>query len=138
MLFRSRDCEKRGVTVSSTIATELPPVAGDDALLEQAICGVLANAIEAMPDGGSLRLDARAANRGGRVTLTVADSGVGIEPEQMKHLFSPFRTTKPKGMGLGLALVRRIVRRLGGSIRIDSQPRQGTTVTIELARHAAP
>jgi signal transduction histidine kinase len=128
-----RECERRRIDLQSQVPPAVPAVAGDEALLEQVLCSLYANAIEAMPQGGRLHVAAEVANRRGAVRLTISDTGHGIAPAQVARLFTPHATTKPKGMGLGLSLVRHIVRRLGGDVRIESVPQQGTRVILDLA-----
>jgi signal transduction histidine kinase len=128
-----RECERRKIELESQVPSAVPAVAGDEALLEQVLCSLYANAIEAMPKGGRLHVAAEVANRRGAVRVTISDTGIGIAPAQVARLFTPHATTKPRGMGLGLSLVRHIVRRLGGDVRIESVPQQGTRVIIDLA-----
>jgi signal transduction histidine kinase len=66
------------------------------------------------------------------VELTIRDSGPGMTPDQLKRVFTPFYTTKPKGLGVGLALCKRIVERFGGHIAIDSAPGRGTAVYLSM------
>ena len=89
--------------------------------------------MEAMPDGGRLTISAQPPSRGAPVVVTVSDTGVGIADEHKAKLFMAFQTTKAKGMGLGLALVRRIVRRFGGDVRIESVAGAGTHVVLTFA-----
>lgn len=128
-----RECERRSIALESQVPAAVPAVAGDETLLEQVLCSLYANAIEAMPKGGKLQIAAEVANRRGAVRVTISDTGHGIPPAQVARLFTPHATTKPKGMGLGLSLVRHIVRRLGGDVRIESVPQQGTRVILDLA-----
>ena len=74
---------------------------------------------------------------GDRVTITVADRGVGIAPEDMAHIFDPYFTTRRTGTGLGLPIARNIIEGLGGRIVVRSQPDAGTEMRIELPRQAA-
>lgn len=128
-----RECERRRIELRSEVPAAVSAVAGDEAVLEQVLCSLYANAIEAMPKGGKLHVAAEVANRRGAVRLTISDTGHGIAAAQIARLFTPHATTKPKGMGLGLSLVRHIVRRLGGDVRIESVPQQGTRVILDLA-----
>jgi two-component system, NtrC family, sensor histidine kinase HydH len=128
-----RECERRSIELHSQVPSSVPAIAGDEVLLEQVLCSLYANAIEAMPQGGRLHVAAELANRRGAVRLTISDTGHGIAPAQVARLFTPHATTKPKGMGLGLSLVRHIVRRFGGDVRIESVPQQGTRVILDLA-----
>jgi two-component system sensor histidine kinase HydH len=127
-----RECERHRVTLVSELPPSIPAVMGDEALLEQVLCSLFANAIDAMPEGGALSVAARLTGDGKAVTVTVADTGHGIDPRYASQLFTPHATTKPNGMGLGLSLVRHIVRRFGGDVRIESGPQQGTRVILQL------
>ena len=88
------------------------------------------NAIEAMPDGGTLTVRTTRARAG--VALTIADTGKGMAAEDREQIFKPFFSTKPSGTGLGLPLVQQVVAEHGGTIRCESAPDQGTTFIIEL------
>jgi signal transduction histidine kinase len=100
-------------------------------LLAQALNSVIANAVEAMPRGGKLRVW-MAPPEDGQVELTIADSGCGMSPEQLALAFKPFHTTKRGGLGAGLALVKRVVERFGGEVALESTPRVGTTLHLKL------
>jgi signal transduction histidine kinase len=90
---------------------------------------LLSNAAEAMEAGGECLI--RLALLGERkVRVDIVDAGCGVSPEAAEQVFRPFFTTKPKGLGLGLPLARRIVERFDGSLKLDSQPGVGTTVSI--------
>ncbi|HSQ03530.1 MAG TPA: ATP-binding protein, partial [Burkholderiales bacterium] len=129
-----REWARRQVAYSSNVAADLPAVTGDEALLEHVFCSLFANALEAMPEGGKLDLSAKVAKDGKAIQVTIADTGHGIDPAQLSRLFTDrARTTKAKGMGLGLALVRHIIRRCGGDVRIESEPKQGTRVILTLS-----
>ena len=121
------------------IRTELkiPPrgtvlIRGDRSLLEQAVLNLVLNAVEAMPDGGGLRLEVRIQGEG--VVLAVQDQGRGMKREVSQRLFEPFLTRRLGGTGLGLALVRRTVEAHGGTVRVKSKPGKGTRVEIRLPR----
>jgi PAS domain S-box-containing protein len=99
--------------------------------LREALTNLVFNAIDALPHGGSIRLEA--VQREQSVVVSVADTGVGIPESAMQHVFEPFFTTKgERGTGLGLAIVYGIVERHAGALTISSPPGQGTTVTITL------
>ncbi|HXW85490.1 MAG TPA: ATP-binding protein, partial [Candidatus Binataceae bacterium] len=90
---------------------------------------VVANAVQAMPEGGAMRIAFH--NGSGRLVITFADAGQGIEPEVAEHVFEPFFTTKRDGIGLGLFFSRAIVERHGGTIEIGANPAgRGTVVTF--------
>jgi signal transduction histidine kinase len=130
----SRDFEKRGIVPTVLLSSTLPTVAADEAPMEQVFSSILSNAMEAMPQGGKLTIVARQPSLDGPVVITVSDTGVGICKAQKAKLFMAFQTSKPKGMGLGLALVRRILTRAGGKVKIDSVFGKGTRVELTFAR----
>ncbi len=115
------------VVVNNTGYIELKT---DGQFLRRALTNLLTNAVQAMPNGGNLTIDAYEKDK--KVVLTVQDSGVGI-PESVKpKLFTPMVTTKSKGQGLGLAVVKRLVEALGGTITFESEEGKGAKFTIEL------
>lgn len=107
-------------------------VSADPHLLQQVWINLFQNAIEAMPEGGELRV-AAAPSEGG-VRVEVRDTGTGIEPAHAGDVFKPFFSTKARGTGLGLAITRKIVEAHGGTIRLESAPGRGTTVYVEIPR----
>jgi two-component system sensor histidine kinase HydH len=109
---------------------ELPQVVGNHALASQALANVMSNAIEAMPDGGSLRVELQSVPLSHSVRLVVADTGPGISPAELDLVFKPYYTTKRNGLGLGMALVKRIMERFGGKISLHSQKGEGTLVNL--------
>jgi signal transduction histidine kinase len=128
----AREMEKRGISRRCALAHDLPPAKGDSFLLGQVLHSLLANAVEAVENGGMIEIAGRNLPAQRRVELTIRDSGPGMTSEQLKRVFTPFYTTKAKGMGVGLALAKRIVERFGGCIRIDSTPGQGTAVFLSM------
>ncbi|MFO1414561.1 MAG: ATP-binding protein [Burkholderiales bacterium] len=128
----ARDLERRNVEPLLDVAPSLPPVRADEALLEQLLNSLVANALDAMPKGGTLTIAARPGGKRKTIEVTVGDTGVGIPRDRLADIFKPFRTSKPKGLGMGLALARRIMRRFGGTIAIDSNVGVGSTVTLVL------
>jgi signal transduction histidine kinase len=128
----SRDCERRHIGASAHLAEHLPDVQGDSLAVGQVLRSVLANALDAVPEGGRIVVRATSDLGGRGVTLTVEDNGPGLTQDQRERVGKPFFTTKPHGMGLGLALARRVIERAGGSFRIDSEPGRGTMVSIML------
>jgi signal transduction histidine kinase len=110
-------------------------VRGDAPRLEQLFLNLMLNAAEAMPGGGTLSI--RLQRSGDTVRAEVADTGVGIPPEEVEKVFLPFYSTKPAGTGLGLALCARIVVAHAGAVKVESQPGRGTTIRVELPAAAA-
>jgi PAS domain S-box-containing protein len=119
--------------------TQEVPVDADRTQIEQLLVNLALNARDAMPAGGTLTLAARCDHASGTATLTVADTGTGIDPDVLPHVFEPFFTTKPQGSGsgLGLASVHGIVNQSGGRIDVDSTAGRGATFTIRLPLAAA-
>ena len=116
--------------VRRDLAPSLPPIVGDRDQLEQLFLNLVLNAFDALPPGGRLTVATRRTARG--VEATVADDGPGIPETIRQRLFEPFVTTKPTGMGLGLAIVRRIADGHKATVRVESEPGKGTAFTIEL------
>ena len=129
----SRDFKRQRISPMLALPGGLPPVIGDEAALEQVFTSIVANAMEAMPQGGSVTISAEPSVGDATVVVSIRDTGTGIEASQKAKLFTAFQSTKPKGMGLGLALVRRIMRRFGGDVRIESMIGAGTTVLLTFA-----
>ena len=113
------------------VAPGTHPVKIDTGEFELALINLAINARDAMPDGGMLRITVR--NDGGSVEIAVADTGTGIEPDNLERVFEPFFTTKPvgSGTGLGLSQVYGLCARAGGTARIESQVGKGTTVFLQ-------
>ena len=130
----SRRLARRGINVVVVDARPAAiPIAGDPVLLRQAIIGILSNAMEAMPDGGRLEIRIECRDNRHNVRVAFADSGRGIAAEHLGRVFDPFFTTKPRGLGLGLALTRRIVAHCMGTVAIQSVEGRGTNVILEFA-----
>ena len=129
----SRDFEKQRIQSTVSLPAKLPLVVGDETAFEQVFTSIMANAMEAMPKGGTLTIGADRQSHDDTVLVTIRDTGVGMTDAQKSKLFTAFQTSKPKGMGLGLALVRRIVRRFGGDVRLESVAGAGTTVFLTFA-----
>jgi signal transduction histidine kinase len=107
-------------------------VNGDPAMLRQAFLNLALNACQAMPEGGTLRIQGKPAGR--RVQVLVSDNGTGIKPEHLDKIFDLYFTTKPKGSGIGLSMVYRIIQMHDGEIEIESTLGKGTTFRILLPR----
>jgi two-component system sensor histidine kinase HydH len=129
----AREARRRRVELNAALADALPPVRANAALFSQALNNVVANALEAMPpEGGSVRIEAGTAPGAKHIAIRVADTGAGIAAADMEKIYQPFFTTKARGLGVGLTLVRRIVRRFGGEVAIESSAGQGTVITLTL------
>ncbi|MGC9195529.1 MAG: sensor histidine kinase [Syntrophobacteraceae bacterium] len=115
------------------LAQDLPPIYGNFRTLQQVFMNLLLNALAATPAGGTIAVEA-ACGAQGYVAVRVRDTGSGIKPESLEHIFEPFYTTKGvgQGTGLGLSVVYSIVKRHGGKIDVESQAGLGTTFTVSL------
>jgi signal transduction histidine kinase len=120
------------VETSVQIADDIPDPMVDRSRLQQAFLNIILNAIHAMPDGGTLSVEARTED--GAVFIDISDTGVGIPPENLNKIFDPFFTTKEvgQGTGLGLSVSYGIVKKHGGSLTVKSKEGKGTTFTITL------
>jgi two-component system NtrC family sensor kinase len=128
----SHQQRRRNIESRVEMPDELPPVYGDPGQLQQAVIALATNAIDAMPDGGVLKIASRVER--GNVLVDVSDTGVGIPPENIAKIFEPFFTTKEvgQGTGLGLAVCYGILTEHGGSLDVQSTVGVGTTFTITL------
>lgn len=134
MFFVSQHPEAKNVHQSKEITRNLPPVWVDAKQLQQVFFNIIINAIQAMKDGGTLLLQTDLVEKLGRpvVRVLIGDSGPGIKPEDLAHIFTPFFTTKTQGTGLGLAICRQLMEQQGGSIEVFSRLGEGTRVIINL------
>ena len=132
--------EDAGIQVQVTIPDQPVDIVADAMHLELALLNLISNSVDAMDSGG--RLAVRLARGDDRLRLEVEDTGTGIPPELLAHIFEPWVTTKAlgKGSGLGLSIARQVVAGHGGTIRAENRPGQGAIFTIELpaARSRSP
>ena len=127
------ELESRSIAVELKLAQELPLLDVDPGQFQQVFYNLLRNAYQAL-SGDDGRITLRSRHTDYEVELSIEDNGSGISPEHMGAIFEPYRTTKSSGSGLGLLIVRRIVREHGGEISIESEEGEGTCVTIHLPR----
>ncbi len=121
------------IDVCCRFADDLPEVELDVDQWQQVFLNMFINAGQAMPEGGSLSLTTEHLGDKGRIRITVADTGTGIEPEHLDKVFDPFFSTKEeKGFGLGLSVTYGIIKNHGGSVEVRSTPGQGTAFIIEV------
>ena len=118
------------ISLIKKFAPDLPPISLDRDKLKQAFMNIVLNAMDAMPEGGTLEI--LTLQGSDKVRIDVVDTGVGIPPEGLNRLFEPFFTTKSQGTGLGLANAKRVLEQHGGDIRSKSVVGQGTTMSLWL------
>jgi signal transduction histidine kinase len=130
--FLESRCTKAGVEVVRRLDPNLPETTADPSQLHQVLVNLVVNAVQAMPEGGKLTIETRAA--ADWVSLSVQDTGIGMSEEVQKNIFTPFFTTKDvgQGTGLGLAVVQGIVASHGGKIRVESELGSGAYFEIQL------
>jgi signal transduction histidine kinase/HAMP domain-containing protein len=125
------EAQQTGVELKQDCSADLPDINGDPGMLRQALLNLALNAVQAMPQGGSLRMACRRTSRR-RVELLVEDTGSGIDPKHLEQIFDLYFTTKEKGSGIGLSMVYRIIQLHDGEIEVQSTPGHGTTFRIVL------
>jgi signal transduction histidine kinase len=123
------------IAVTIDCSPSLPPVRADIDQIRIVFANLIRNAREAMSAGGRLAITARPVNGG--IDVTVADTGVGISPEQLSRIMEPLYSTKARGLGLGLAIARAILEKNGGSLRVSSELGRGSTFTVVLPEDIA-
>lgn len=127
---------KQKIETRAMIADDLPLIPADPQQLEQVLINLFLNAIDAMPKGGNLEVEATlkaTQENTPSLVITVIDSGSGIDPEDLAKIFQPFFSAKKgKGIGLGLSISERIIKNHGGTLAVESMPGKGTTFRIHL------
>ncbi len=135
-LFQAQFQAKRREAIHCQVQLDghLGPIAADPELLHRALSNLVLNAMDAMPNGGTLTLRTR--HDDGKVVIEVCDTGSGLTREECERIFTPYYTSKQHGTGLGLAIVQSVVSDHGGRISVQSEPGKGTTFVIELPSNA--
>lgn len=137
--FLIKEIADKGIRFVESYHPLLPKIKVDKIQMHQAFLNLFLNAIQAMPNGGELKVDgmpvvlptAEGSSLNG-VRVVVSDTGKGIPPHILPKIFDPFFTTKPRGIGLGLSITYQIIKKHGGTIEVDSQWEKGTTFVITL------
>jgi nitrogen fixation/metabolism regulation signal transduction histidine kinase len=124
------DQREQSIALKTEIAPDPLMVSADAELMHRALSNLVLNAIDAMPDGGTLT--AIAARKGDVVQIRISDTGTGLTPEECQRLFTPYYTTKQHGTGLGLAIAQSVVADHHGTITVESVQGSGATFVIEL------
>jgi signal transduction histidine kinase len=120
------------VTLEMDVANALQPVLVDPQQMQQVFRNVITNGIDAMPEGGTMEITTSEDPQANTVIVSIRDSGAGIAPENMARLFQPLFTTKARGIGLGLVVVKNLTQANGGSVTVQSEPGKGTEFVITL------
>lgn len=130
LTYLAPEINKNSYEVHTRFASDIPEIQADSGLLYQAFLNILMNAMQAMPEGGAIYIELSV--YGNTLTIVFCDEGPGISDETLNKIWEPFFTTKDKGSGLGLSIVRKIIEGHGGDIEIENAPEKGTLVTITL------
>ncbi len=132
LMFLDAEIEDRDIIVEEELSKALPLLQLDREQIKQAFYNICRNAFQAMKSGGILRVST--SSNATHVSVVFSDTGGGIAPENITRIFEPYFTTKSDGNGLGLLIVRRIVRAHGGEVVLESSPGRGLTLTVLLPR----
>jgi two-component system sensor histidine kinase AtoS len=130
--LHGEEMKKRNIVFEDHLGRTLPAVSGDSDKLYRAFSNIVINAIQAMPNGGSLFISSELDQDFSILKLTFRDTGIGMDEQTTKNLFNPFFTTKDKGVGLGMALTRKIIEDHRGTIEVMSEKGIGTTFVLRL------
>jgi len=132
LYFLESRCAKLGIEMKRVLAPDVPEITVDASQIFQVLVNLAVNAMQAMPDGGTLTLKTRSSD--GYVFVVVEDTGIGMSDEVVKKIFIPFFTTKDidEGTGLGLSVVHGIVTSHGGNIKVESEVGKGSRFEIQL------
>jgi signal transduction histidine kinase len=124
--------EQHAIAVSTDLTEGLPLVSVDREGLHQVFLNLINNSLDAMPDGGRMEISTRLDLDNQSIELILRDTGVGVDPGALEHIFEPMWTTKPSGSGFGLAIAREIVTEHSGQIEAICEQRQGATFIVRL------
>ncbi|HUT04459.1 MAG TPA: ATP-binding protein, partial [bacterium] len=126
----SSECEKKSIRIVKNLKDDLPLMLLDRQKLKEVFINLLQNAIQSMPDGGTITVSS--VRQDGNLQLSISDTGVGIKESEKEFIFNPFYTSSPGGTGLGLPLANRIVEAMSGSISMESKVGQGSTFRLTI------
>jgi signal transduction histidine kinase len=133
--LEERHARQSNVRIEIIAARDLPPLKVDPSHLTQVLLNLMLNGIQAMPQGGTLTLEANRSN--GNILIAVSDTGTGVAPEHQGQIFDPYFTTKAQGTGLGLAISRRLIEAHRGTIKVSNQASGGCRFEISLPLNRA-
>lgn len=129
--FMGEEFKQKGIQVELNLEQDLPAIHGSADQFKQALLNLMLNGLQASPlSGGSVKISTRKLDK--TIQLSISDTGQGIDPLIMKRIFDPYFTTKIRGSGLGLTVVKRFAKDHGGDIKVDSQPGKGATFHLEI------
>jgi two-component system, NtrC family, nitrogen regulation sensor histidine kinase GlnL len=137
--FLIKEIAEKRIRFVETYHPQLPKIKVDKNQLYQVFLNLFLNAIQAMPDGGELKIEVSPVissppdrTKQNFIKIVVSDTGTGIPPNIVRKIFDPFFTTKPRGIGLGLSITYQIIKKHGGTIKVESQLERGTSIVINL------
>jgi PAS domain S-box-containing protein len=137
--FLIKEIADKGIRFIETYHPQLPKIQVDKTQMHQVFLNLFLNAIQAMPNGGELKIEASPilstsveGFKQNFIKVVISDTGRGIPPHIVKKIFDPFFTTKPKGIGLGLSITYQIIKKHGGTVKVESQWEKGTSFIINL------
>jgi signal transduction histidine kinase len=130
VLLLQEEASSRGIRLQLEMTPELPSIKMDAEKLMQALLNLVKNGLQAIENGGTVRIETRVLKN--RIEVSISDTGAGISSDQMEKIFNYYYTTKEKGVGLGLPIAHRIIEAHGGQLTVESQVGSGTKVTIAL------
>jgi two-component system, sporulation sensor kinase E len=133
LTLMEHEVSNRRILVERESVKDVPTIPADETQVKQAFFNVIKNAIQAMGDGGILKIRTEVSSR--FVSISFEDNGPGISPEHLGAIYEAYHTTKEEGSGLGLLIVQRILRDHGGEIEISSMPERGTSFTLHFPRN---
>jgi signal transduction histidine kinase len=128
--LHGEEMEKKQITFEDHLDRTIPSIHGDSERLYRAFSNLVINAIQAMPNGGSLTISSRQEHSSSMVKITFRDTGIGMDEVTSKNLFNPFFTTKEKGVGLGMAITHKVVEDHRGTIEVMSEKENGATFVL--------
>jgi signal transduction histidine kinase len=130
--FMETEFKQKSVVVRTRLDDDLPEIFMDSEQIYQVVFNIVFNAIQAMPHGGDILLQTRGSQEPSMVILEISDTGIGIPPEKIEQIFTPFYTDKNRGTGLGLTIAKNIVEKHQGTIVATSLPDEGSTFSVTL------
>ena len=130
--FMAQEMQQKGISLKTEFSNENPTLVGSADQIKQALLNLMLNSLQALPDGGEVSLKTSANEK--EVFISIRDSGVGMDGRTLEKIFNPYFTTKAKGSGLGLTIVRRVVKEHNGEIKVESELGKGTIFHLSFPR----